>query len=113
MYPQDLINGQSIQLVAYMDALVEGIGSKSEKAVIPVACLYFTLGPDVKSASNRSEVSREEELRLKGYIIDDPEVLDCIVSDEEDAKTMSIRRKKEGWSVTLKGGAVPRNGFDF
>lgn len=111
--PQDLINGQSIQLVAYMDALVEGIGSKSEKAVIPVACLYFTLGPDVKSASNRSEVSREEELRLKGYIIDDPEVLDCIVSDEEDAKTMSIRRKKEGWSVTLKGGAVPRNGFDL
>ncbi len=111
--PQDLINGQSIQLVAYMDALVEGIGSKSEKAVVPVACLYFTLGPDVRSVPNRSEVSREEEMRLKGYVINDPEVLECVVADEEDAKTMSLRRKDEGWSVTLKGGAVPRNGFDL
>lgn len=111
--PQDLINGQSIQLVAYMDALVEGMLRKSDKTVIPVACLYFTLGSDVESISDRSKISKEESIRLKGYIINDPDVLECVVSDEEDARRMSVARRKEGWAVTLKGGAVPKGGFEL
>lgn len=112
----DLINGQKIQLIAYIDALQNGLQKEKGKTVIPVAALYYTLKPDVESIGKHPEKdeSIKKKYQMNGFVLSDPKVLEFMVGKAEtDVDVIGVRKTKDdNLSLTAKSGIVPPGGFE-
>lgn len=76
----DIYNGLELQLLIYLDAILEYISKNSTKKVIPGGILYFKIDdPIIKAEAELSEEEVEREimknLRMKGLLLSDIKVV--------------------------------------
>ncbi len=113
--PGDIITGHKIQLITYIDALVNGLEKKTGKQVIPVAALYYTLSSDVQTEDKHPGKDDEftKSYRMNGLILDDKDILEFMLCNNEDVEVIGAKKGKNGISLTSKNEKVPPGGFNL
>lgn len=76
----DIYNGLELQLLIYLDAILEYVSKKSKKPVFPGGILYFKVADPIISA--KGEMSDEEaeneiikQLKMKGLLLSDVKIV--------------------------------------
>lgn len=98
----DIYYGLQIQLLVYLDALLQEIENTMKKQVNPAAMLYFNM--DDPLISTKKEMTKEEaekevlkKLKLKGLVLKDADIIkamDNLISGYSDI--ISVRVNKDG-----------------
>lgn len=96
----DIYYGLELQLLTYLDAIVEGAKRKSGR-LYPAAMLYFRLDdPMIRSARDMSNEDIENEIRKKlkmqGLVLKDDEILkemDYDIKNDGESKTIPVKFK--------------------
>lgn len=99
----DVVYGINMQMLIYLAALAESGGSRYGGEAVPAGILYMPatdprVTADRNLSSEKALAEQEKSLRMKGLLIDDPEVLSAM---EPDGAGTYI-------PVTLKNGAPSR-----
>lgn len=98
----DIYYGLQIQLLVYLDALLQEIEDSAKKEVNPAGILYFNM--DDPLISTKKEITKEEaekeilkKLKLKGLVLKDANIIkamDNLISGYSDI--ISVRVNKDG-----------------
>lgn len=100
----DIYNGLELQLLIYLDAILEYASKNSKKPVIPGGILYFRIDdPIIKSTGELSDEEIEEKimksLKMKGLLLSDVKVV------------REMDRDADGWSLIIPA-AIRSSGLD-
>ena len=98
----DIYYGLQIQLLVYLDALLQEVENNMKKEINPAAMLYFNM--DDPLISTKKEISKEEaekeilkKLKLKGLVLKDANIIkamDNFITGYSDI--ISVRVNKDG-----------------
>lgn len=100
----DIYNGLELQLLIYLDAILEYASKNTQKTVIPAGVLYFRIDdPIIKSSG---ELSDEE---IKEKIMKDLKMRGLLLSDVRVVRAMD--RDADGWSLIIPA-AIRSSGLD-
>lgn len=95
----DVYNGLSIQLMVYLDAMLE---VKKDKPVLPGGVLYFKIDDPIikgKGEINDEDIEREimKKLKMKGLLLADPDIIKEMDRDiDGDSAIIPARINKDG-----------------
>jgi ATP-dependent helicase/nuclease subunit B len=90
----DVFNGLQMQLMIYMDAVIENSSYFKENEIYPGGVFYFKIDdPLIESNERRLEVIEDEivkRLKLEGIVVDDINVIEAVDSNILETKNSEI-----------------------
>ena len=101
---EEFFYGMQLQLVVYMDAVMDLYEKEGKDAPMPAGFFYYQVQDPVLSASSQDEEAYLKSFGMSGYANEDPEVLKKLENREGRLLSLGIRMKKDGTPVS--GSAV-------
>lgn len=95
----NILAGKSLQLIMYLAAVREHLKKRVEGGAAPAALLYtpakeIVIASHTKLPPDKVAAEREKELRRRGFVLDDPEVIHAMEHmDGPNAKFLPVRIK--------------------
>ena len=102
----DIYNGLELQLLIYIDAILEYASKRSKKPVFPGGILYFKIDDPIISTDSdmpQDQVEKEiiKRLRMMGLVLSDVKVV------------REMDRDIKGWSIIIPASINSKGGLDL
>ncbi|MBR0381642.1 MAG: PD-(D/E)XK nuclease family protein [Eubacterium sp.] len=92
---EEFFYGMQLQLVVYMDAVMDFYEKEGKEAPVPAGFFYYQVQDPVLTARDQDEEAYLKSFSMSGYANEDPEVLKKLENREGSLISLGIRMKND------------------
>jgi len=96
---EDVENGVSLQLITYVEAMVNGLQEKNKKETEAAGAVYFTFREDVSKQKNHpsQDDNVSQQYNMTGFLLEDEKIQELMDGGKDKEKCVKI--SKEGFDA--------------